>query len=133
MGYVALHEWVNGYREVVSFQGDVATFNLMSERIEPIPFRAKTIEVPKSTCKYLYVVAITTSVVLVGVACITAAYALLQPTPYADGSHLFMYNRVAGSVWVGRPLLLLRAAAAITMLSTTPLRTLGFSQAKPRG
>ncbi|EQC30703.1 hypothetical protein, variant, partial [Saprolegnia diclina VS20] len=121
MGYVALHEWVNGYREVVSFQGDVATFNLMSERIEPIPFRAKTIEVPKSTCNYLYVVAITTSVALVGVACITAAYALLQPSRDVDGLHLLMYNRVMGPVWVGRPLLLLRAAAAITMLSTTPL------------
>ncbi|EQC27351.1 hypothetical protein SDRG_14874 [Saprolegnia diclina VS20] len=121
MGYVALHEWVNGYREVVSFQGDVATFNLMSERIEPIPFRAKTIEVPKSTCNYLYVVAIVTSVALVGVACITAAYTLIRPSRSADGLHLLLYNRVVGPVWVGRPLLLLRASAAITMLSTAPL------------
>ncbi|KDO33573.1 hypothetical protein SPRG_22089 [Saprolegnia parasitica CBS 223.65] len=121
MGYVALHEWVRGYREVVSFQGDAATFNLMSERIEPIPFRAKTIEVPKSTCNYLYSIAIVTSVVLVGVACITAAYAVFQPSQGADGLHLLMYNRVAGLVWIGRPLLLLRAAAAITMLSTTSL------------
>ncbi|EQC36755.1 hypothetical protein SDRG_06190 [Saprolegnia diclina VS20] len=121
MGYVALHEWVNGFREAVSFQGDVATFNLISERIEPIPLRANAIEVPHSTCNYLYVVALLTSVALVAVACITAAYAFLQPTPDADGLHLPVYNQVAGPVWVGRPLLLLRAAAAITMLSTAPL------------
>ncbi|OQR86472.1 hypothetical protein ACHHYP_10513 [Achlya hypogyna] len=69
-GYVTLHEWVLGYREVVSIQGDVASYTLMSERIAPIPFSASASEVPMSTCRYLWttVVLITCILLAIGIA-----------------------------------------------------------------
>ncbi|OQR86856.1 hypothetical protein ACHHYP_09818 [Achlya hypogyna] len=118
-GYVTLYEWVVGLREVVSFQGDVATFTLMSERVEPIPFKASIKEVPVSTCRYLWTIVVLITCTLVTVAIVTASYALGKS---AEGLKLLQFNRVVGPVWVGRPLLILRAVTAITALSTTPLK-----------
>ncbi|OQR90400.1 hypothetical protein ACHHYP_05552, partial [Achlya hypogyna] len=117
-GYVALHEWATGLREVVSFQGDVAAHMLISERVEPIPFKVSSKEVPISTCRYLWTIVVLITCTLVAVAILTATYAM--QTAYGLG--LLQFNRVVGPVWVGRPLLLLRAVTAITALSTTPLR-----------
>ncbi|OQR90415.1 hypothetical protein ACHHYP_05523 [Achlya hypogyna] len=119
-GYAALYEWALGLREVVSFQGDVATFRLISERVEPIPFMASSLEVPNSTSRYIWVTVVMTTATFMVVAVVTAAYAI-SASRDMDLKQLHYFNRIVGPVWIGRPLLLLRALAAITALCTAPI------------
>ncbi|EQC37684.1 hypothetical protein SDRG_04714 [Saprolegnia diclina VS20] len=115
-GWIALMDWVYGDREVVSFQGDVATVHIMSEPLPPIVVTPNALEVPKSTSLCLYSNLVTSTSILVVVAVIAAAGADRQ-----SGNHLLCFFRVAGPVWVGRPLLLLRALPAMAALCTAPL------------
>ncbi|EQC41748.1 hypothetical protein SDRG_00612 [Saprolegnia diclina VS20] len=115
-GYVALYEWAIGIREVVSFQGDVATFNILSEPVDPIPFAANGLEVPVKSCRYFYAVCGITTCLFLCVAAVTVFH-----TASAAPNDFVQFLRVAGPVWVGRPLLLLRATAALAALCTVPL------------
>ncbi|KAG9397709.1 hypothetical protein AC1031_020289 [Aphanomyces cochlioides] len=101
-GWIALYDWVDGLREVIQFDGDEGSYTLMSAR----------------TCHYfwnfmIYVCGLTTLFVL-----LVFIYSV-QVKFDVDGFNLFQFNRVFGSVWVGRPLLLLRGLTAIIILSTS--------------
>ncbi|EQC33225.1 hypothetical protein SDRG_09209 [Saprolegnia diclina VS20] len=120
-GWVMLHEWALGFREVVSFQGDVRALTLLSERVEPQPFAASALEVPTPTATYLHYVVLATTSWLLFVTLLTLLYFACsdEHTNVLALRHLY---RVAGPVWLGRPILLLRAAAATTVLSTACIR-----------
>ncbi|OQR80947.1 hypothetical protein ACHHYP_16971 [Achlya hypogyna] len=135
-GFHMLHEWVWGYREVISFQGDVATFVLMSERIEGFERSPSPTELPTSTCKYLWYISVAATVGLVFVATITAGYVVVGGCRL-DGHELLRFNRVVGPVWIGRPMLLVRSVTALVILSTPPvtfhsLNGLGYFAFEPR-
>ncbi|OQR92488.1 hypothetical protein ACHHYP_03667, partial [Achlya hypogyna] len=119
-GSAMLFEWVYAYREVVAFEGDAASFVLMSERLESMPAVPSASETPASTCRYLWYVAVATSGVIACVAAITAAFVIAGGCT-VDGAKLLWFPRVAGPVWVGRPLLLVRAATALIVLSSPPI------------
>ncbi|KAF0693682.1 Aste57867_15385 [Aphanomyces stellatus] len=116
-GWVDLYEWVTGYREVVQFVGDVSWHTIMSERLVGAPFKASAIEVPNYTCSYIWYITVFTTLGIVGVAVITFVYICIERFQI-QGRHLFMFNRVMGPVWVGRPLMLIRAVSAIILLSS---------------
>ncbi|KAF0689583.1 hypothetical protein As57867_018916, partial [Aphanomyces stellatus] len=113
-------EWTMGNREVVSFQGDVGTINVITECAIPVFQPVQTHELPTIFSLYArsavqYVTGVLLSIVL-GVLLYT-----VWCRGRVDGLNLFLVNRVAGVVWVGRPLLLLRGITALALLSTASL------------
>ncbi|RHY85851.1 hypothetical protein DYB37_005200 [Aphanomyces astaci] len=60
------------------------------------------------------------SVVLAGLALVLAVYSVMNRWSVI-GRNLFRFNRVAGCVWIGRPLLLARGMSAILLLSRDTL------------
>ncbi|OQR91272.1 hypothetical protein THRCLA_09056 [Thraustotheca clavata] len=119
-GWMQLFDWAHGIREVVSFQGDVATFVLMSEPLVPHQFMALPLEVPRASCVYLWAICIFTTLGLVGIGIATVFYIIIDRFAYHSW-HLLFFNRIVGPVWVGRPLLLARAFTALLALSTAPV------------
>ncbi|KAF0689970.1 Aste57867_18614 [Aphanomyces stellatus] len=118
-GWVCLFEWMQGTREVVSFEGDVSSLVLISIPDEPVPFPSSNSAV-KSATRLVYAIAMYISSVLglLAVMCIIGV-ALIRGR--MDGVNLLWFNRIVGSIWVGRPLLFLRGITAILVLSTTQL------------
>ncbi|RHY27421.1 hypothetical protein DYB32_006788 [Aphanomyces invadans] len=134
-GWITLYEWLDGRREVFDFQGDVGRFKLMSA---PLPFQsmvANPAQLPHSACKYVHYISIYVSMVLVGVAIVAsmAGLASLCSTARSPGhlSHWIFFNRVVGSVWVGRPMLCIRGMTAVMVLATAPIdlvKSHGYTQ-----
>ncbi|KDO23885.1 hypothetical protein SPRG_10030 [Saprolegnia parasitica CBS 223.65] len=116
-GWVLLSDWVLGVREVVSFEGDNATLVLISEAYDTTSTDPSATTVGRATTVVFYLV-VYVSVILVVVAVACSFFGLLHR---ADPRHLVVFHRVAGATWVGRPLLFLRGASAIVLLSTAPM------------
>ncbi|KAF0682311.1 Aste57867_25538 [Aphanomyces stellatus] len=120
-------EWTMGNREVISFKGDIGTINVITEYAIPVLQPVQTYELPTIFSLYArsavqYVTGVLLSIVL-GVLLYT-----VWCRGRVDGLNLFLVNRVAGVVWVGRPLLLLRGITALALLSTASLElTLTYS------
>ncbi|KAF0685864.1 Aste57867_22301 [Aphanomyces stellatus] len=113
-------EWATSDREVVTFQGDVGTINVITECAMPVYQPVQTHELPTIFSLYArsavqYVTGVLLSIVL-GVLLYT-----VWCRGRVNGLNLFLVNRVAGVVWVGRPLLLLRGITALALLSTASL------------
>ncbi|KAF0693778.1 Aste57867_15277 [Aphanomyces stellatus] len=117
-GWAMLYDWIQGTREVVSFQGDVGTIVLMSTRDVPQLFPSST-SIVKAASKYIFelVQYVTTLLGVVGGLCATAAIFATVHAP-----NLVWFNRVGGSIWIGRPLLCLRGITAVLLLSTSQLQ-----------
>ncbi|KAF0686983.1 hypothetical protein As57867_021168, partial [Aphanomyces stellatus] len=120
IGWVYLFEWATGVREVISFEGNVNIFPLVSNKYVPVINKAREVEVPRSACQYLWVASVIVSVVLFVVAILSTLYAGLARFRIV-GRNLFQINRIVGAVWLGRPLLLLRGMTALVLFSTSPL------------
>ncbi|KDO20669.1 hypothetical protein SPRG_13421 [Saprolegnia parasitica CBS 223.65] len=116
-GYIMLYEWAIGHREVVSFQGDVTTFVLMSEPLAPLPLALSGSEIPYSTSRYFWQLAVITTIGLTGLALML----LLLGARHWRNSAILRFNRIAAPVWLGRPLLLVRSITGIMVLSTAPI------------
>ncbi|OQR90187.1 hypothetical protein THRCLA_22577 [Thraustotheca clavata] len=115
-GWTMLFDWAQGRREVISMEGDNGTITIISET-----FSTESMNLSKSSLSHasriVFYILIYFSAVLVaiGFICTFASYRCQLES-------LFFFNRIAGSTWVGRPLMLLRGAAAIVLLSSPPIR-----------
>ncbi|OQR95768.1 hypothetical protein THRCLA_07581 [Thraustotheca clavata] len=118
-GYIELYEWVYGEREVVSFEGDAGTFVVLSERLNGFTFAANQKDIPNTTSQYLWGTTIATTFLLLTVALLTL-FIYVRSTSYSS-YHLLFFNRIVGPVWLGRPLMIVRSATAIVILSTSPI------------
>ncbi|KAF0689880.1 Aste57867_18701 [Aphanomyces stellatus] len=119
LGWVCLYDWVQGKREVVSFEGDVTTLVLISSADEsPVPFASDSSRMSSAT-RLLYILVVYTTCVLGSLAflCLWGAVLWLG----RSNTNLVWFNRIVGCIWVGRPLLLLRGLTAMLVLSTTQL------------
>ncbi|KAF0717924.1 Aste57867_2013 [Aphanomyces stellatus] len=117
-GWLTLFDWVDGTREVLSLEGDVGTATLMSDRIAYAQFTANPLELPRSACAYFWYLTLYVTIVCGLVTSIIVFYGFLTQFRIGGGN-LFQFNRVVGSVWMGRPILFLRGFSAILMLSTS--------------
>ncbi|KAF0711885.1 hypothetical protein As57867_004988, partial [Aphanomyces stellatus] len=119
-GWSCLFDWVEGRREAVSFEGDAASLVLMSSAEPPRLFPSSTNQ-PTSASQFIYyfVVYVTLVMALVALACLTCA---IHVRCQVHGVNLFWFNRVVGSMWVGRPLMFVRGVTAIILLSTSQLQ-----------
>ncbi|KAH9111271.1 hypothetical protein AeMF1_014160 [Aphanomyces euteiches] len=119
-GWLYAFEWAQTYREVVSFEGDANIIPLISNKYDPILNQAQSLEVPKSSCQYLWAISVMVSSILVLVGILVSLYSFLLRGRIV-GRNIFQFNRVVGAVWLGRPLLLVRGMTAVILLSTSPV------------
>ncbi|KAF0720155.1 Aste57867_510 [Aphanomyces stellatus] len=119
-GWVYIYDWAQYSREVVSFEGDNGIFTLLSNKYNPTINQAQALEVPKSACQYLWVVSAVVSSILGFVAILVATYSFLIRGRVV-GRNLLHFNRIGGSVWLGRPFMMVRGMTAIILLSSSPI------------
>ncbi|KAF0688429.1 Aste57867_19945 [Aphanomyces stellatus] len=121
VGWMTMYEWVMGLREVYTFASDWDVWTLMG-RYEPfVPFAANGVELPRTASKYLWVVCIYVTVILVFVFLLTLVYGSLVARFKVDGRNLVFSNRLVGGSWIGRPFLFVRGMTAILVLATSPV------------
>ncbi|KAH9159917.1 hypothetical protein LEN26_002105 [Aphanomyces euteiches] len=120
-GWIYTYEWAQGFREVVSFEGDANILPLISDKYSPVINEAQPLEVPTSSCQYLWSVPVVVSTIIFFVGLIVIFYSFLLHGRIV-GRNLFQFNRVVGAVWLGRPILLVRSLTAIILLCTSPLK-----------
>ncbi|KAF0719092.1 Aste57867_1289 [Aphanomyces stellatus] len=119
-GWVSLFDWVEGKREVIQLEGDIDAIILMSDVTLPLHLvdnsnRSDSHGLQGNELLF-YAVAYTSVVAsLVGVTIVCYS---MRANLNVAWRHLIMFNRVACSVWIGRPLLLLRGLTAMLLLST---------------
>ncbi|KAF0698950.1 Aste57867_10441 [Aphanomyces stellatus] len=128
-GWMTMFEWVHGEREVYAFEGDFATYTLMSRSQALVPFAANVHEMPQNACTYLWVICLYVSFILLVVILLVGVYTVVA-CGRIDGRNLFQTNRLVGGAWIGRPFLFVRGLTAIVVLSTSPVafrRAFGLS------
>ncbi|ETV93353.1 hypothetical protein H310_12618 [Aphanomyces invadans] len=124
-----MYEWVEGKREVFTFEGDEGAFTTISPSKSSVPLAANPLELPQNACNYVRYIITYVTFALSGVAVVLVGYAAVARFQLG-GLQLLQFNRVVGSVWIGRPFLLLRGMTAVVMLSTANMVfvvTHGFS------
>ncbi|CAK4609799.1 unnamed protein product, partial [Aphanomyces euteiches] len=119
-GWMYVHEWAQGYREVVSFEGDAGIIPLISDKYSPMIIQAQALEVSKNACQYLWVVSVVVSYILVAVGILVLVYSFYLRARVV-GRNFFQFNRIVGAVWLGRALLIVRGMTALILLSTSPI------------
>ncbi|KAF0712588.1 Aste57867_4775 [Aphanomyces stellatus] len=116
-GWLHLFEWLQGIREVVSFEGDVATYVLISQPYAPSSFLADPLQVPNRFSYVLWFVMLymcfLSGAILVVV--LVAAFFSHDRNKWR-GFNLCYFNPVVGIVWIGRPLLIARGLTAMALL-----------------
>ena len=115
-GWMSIYEWALGQREAVSFQGDIQTLNLLSDVYLPDAHYAATSDITQSFALYQWCIAVITS----GISLVLAYLLFVRriQSPHSTYRNWFVFNRVVGSVWIGRPFMVVRGIAALTCLST---------------
>ncbi|KAF0715649.1 Aste57867_3276 [Aphanomyces stellatus] len=120
-GWLHLLDWVQGTREVVSFQGDAATFVLVSKPYAPQSFVVDPLQIPT---RFSYLVGVLLWC-MTGISALVLAVAMLWALlahGEFSGLNLIFFRPVVGVVWMGRPLLALRGLVAMTLLSTASIQ-----------
>ncbi|KAH9155872.1 hypothetical protein AeRB84_002197 [Aphanomyces euteiches] len=107
--WIMLFDWVQGTREVVKFQTDVGVITVLSTQYELTTTPADAMEVPLNLALYVHRVVQYFTLYII------------HSRGYIQGRNLFSFNRVAGLVWLGRPLVFVRGITAICLLSTASL------------
>ncbi|KAG9408196.1 hypothetical protein AC1031_021441 [Aphanomyces cochlioides] len=120
-GWLMIYDWVEGKREVLSFEGDATTMRLISSADSPSQYPSNFDSLTSAT-RLIYYFVLYTSLILSAIVVASVIYMLCSRFK-ADGWNLFWFNRIVSSVWIGRPLMFLRGATAALLLSTTQLQT----------
>ncbi|KAG9414735.1 hypothetical protein AC1031_008150 [Aphanomyces cochlioides] len=111
-------DWVDGLREVVSLQGDAGTLTAVSSLVQVVSSTPNSLEIPINLAYYCQQCIQYTTLVIFLVTFIALLYAGFVHGQI-EGFNMFGINRVAGIVWLGRPMLFLRCLVAILLLSTS--------------
>ncbi|KAF0688112.1 Aste57867_20241 [Aphanomyces stellatus] len=129
-GWITMYEWAVGTREVYMFEGDVGSVTTISPSQPFVELPANPLELPHRASYYVLYIIIYTAVVFSIVGLLVLVVGVWHRFQ-VNGRTLFYFNRVVGSVWIGRPCLLVRGVMAIVILSTSNVvftSTSGFSQ-----
>ncbi|KDO25728.1 hypothetical protein SPRG_09027 [Saprolegnia parasitica CBS 223.65] len=118
-GWALLLDWVHGRREVVSFEGDDLTLVLISDAYDVTPSTSTGATLGTATIGVYY--ALVYACALLGAVTVVTILWATYARNTLTSINLFAFNRVAGSTWLGRPLLLLRGMSAILLLSSAPI------------
>ncbi|KAF0698935.1 Aste57867_10470 [Aphanomyces stellatus] len=122
VGWMTMHDWAMGLREVYTFASDWDVWTLMGRHEPFVPFAANGVEMPRTASKYLWIVCIYVTAILVLVFLLTLLVgSIATPRVKVDGGNLLFSNRLVGGAWIGRPFLFVRGLTAILILSTSPV------------
>ncbi|KAF0688121.1 Aste57867_20235 [Aphanomyces stellatus] len=113
-------QWAVGHRQVVRFEGDVGFIHLVTEVKEAMQQDILAHEFLTTLASYICSSVQYITGVMLAITIAIALY-ILSSRGSVEASNLMKMNRVAGIVWVGRPLLLLRGVTALALLSTGTL------------
>ncbi|KAF0688421.1 Aste57867_19937 [Aphanomyces stellatus] len=119
--WLYLFEWVEGKREVISLHGAMDTMTTLSTTKPLVQQLTDSIEIPLNVGRFFNGCIFYVTSVLFGVGCLVTMY-ILTNFGYVDGFNVMAFNYVAGQVWIGRPLILLRGLTSIALLSTSQLK-----------
>ncbi|OQR83688.1 hypothetical protein THRCLA_10920, partial [Thraustotheca clavata] len=137
-GWSMFIDWAMGVREVVSLEGDEGTFAFISNQysIEAYSTSGGNLHVLNSTILMAYLV-LYSSIVLTGLLALGTVYIFHQPAKVYP-INLIAFSRIAGSVWIGRPMLFVRGCTALAILGScnvvlTQARNWTWFVSNPRG
>ncbi|KAF0698266.1 Aste57867_11097 [Aphanomyces stellatus] len=119
--WLYLLEWVEGKREVISIHGTLDNLTTISSTKLLTQKLTNAIEIPVNVGRFFYTMTFYVTAVLFGVGCVATMY-IVSSRGYVDGINVIAFNYVAGHVWIGRPLMLLRSLASVALLSTSELK-----------
>ncbi|KAF0699574.1 Aste57867_9862 [Aphanomyces stellatus] len=120
-GWLHVVEWLEGTREVVSFEGDAHIFALMSKAYPAGVFAADQLSIPNRFSYFVWLLMLYMCIVSATVLLVALAYAVWTRGSFC-GRNLAFFSPVVGIVWMGRPLLFVRGVTAIVMLSTANIQ-----------
>ncbi|KAH9117930.1 hypothetical protein LEN26_012347 [Aphanomyces euteiches] len=119
--WLYMFDWVQGIREVVSFQGDNGTATLISTGLTYIEISPNVLEIPINVSYYMRWMLQYITWLMLCVACIVCCY-ILALKASIEAANMVSFSRVTALVWIGRPLILVRALCAVCLLSTSTLK-----------
>ncbi|EQC27426.1 hypothetical protein SDRG_14752 [Saprolegnia diclina VS20] len=119
LGWMYLLDWALNAREVISVQGDVGTFTIVSYLYTPIVDAA--LPPLAGLGPYLSTLAALPTVTLLALVVVLLIVRLGQHTRGTSADWVAFYP-VGASIWVSRNVLVVRSVAAILCLSTVPLQ-----------
>ncbi|RHY25098.1 hypothetical protein DYB32_008516 [Aphanomyces invadans] len=114
-------EWAMGYREVVAFHGDSGAMTVVSAYSIFSTTQPNPLEIPTTGSFYCVLCLQYTTAVIFAVTAITILFTVVSKG-HIEGFNMVEVNRMAGIVWVGRPLLTLRSLVAICLLATSSVQ-----------
>ncbi|OQS02607.1 hypothetical protein THRCLA_21371 [Thraustotheca clavata] len=117
-GWIAIYEWLRGLREVYTFEGDNGRIDVISHRMEFQQVPSNPLETPFMVNTLAWYLCLYTTSILGIVAVALGVQSLLQSPIPIPTTNMLNFNRVAGSVWVGKSLLVCRSLFAMGYLST---------------
>ncbi|KAH9194650.1 hypothetical protein AeNC1_003386 [Aphanomyces euteiches] len=120
MAWLLAIDWATNNREVISFQGDLNSINVLSTQTFDLVSTFNPLEVPYNVAYYIRYVCLYVTACIICVATFVIFYIFLHKGR-VEGWNFFEINRVAGIVWIGRTSLFVRSMAAICLLSTQSL------------
>ncbi|OQS04884.1 hypothetical protein THRCLA_02913, partial [Thraustotheca clavata] len=114
-GWAMLLDWVKGTREVIAIEGDNGSLALISEAYSTASMTLSQGSLTNASIVVYYaLIYFTTVIILLGVVCTLGLYQCRH-------SNIFFFNRLVGSTWIGRPIMFLRGATAVVLLSSAPI------------
>ncbi|KAF0720112.1 Aste57867_554 [Aphanomyces stellatus] len=119
--WLIMFDWVQGLREVVSFEGDLGKLTSMSTSTTFIQVAVNPMEIPLNIAYYMRWLLQYITWVMLGVACLVCLY-IIGLRGQIEASNMTSFSRVTALVWIGRPLIFLRALSAISLLATSTLQ-----------
>ncbi|KAH9073260.1 hypothetical protein Ae201684P_015077 [Aphanomyces euteiches] len=115
-----IFDWAQGVREVVSFQGENGTLTALSTNRPLIETQANPTEIPSNVAYLMSWLLQYITGILVCVGCVVLLY-ILGLRGQVEAMNIISFSRVGSLVWIGRPLIFVRALTAIGLLSTATL------------
>ncbi|KAF0709941.1 Aste57867_5698 [Aphanomyces stellatus] len=112
--WLFMFDWVQGIREVVSFEGDTGNLTTMSTSTT-FQIAVNPMEIPLNIANYMRWFLQYITWVMLGVACLVCFY-IIGLRGQIEASNMISFSRVTSLVWIGRPLILLRALSAVCLL-----------------
>ncbi|KAG9397889.1 hypothetical protein AC1031_016479 [Aphanomyces cochlioides] len=118
--WLFLFQWVEGLREVVSFEGDADKLTAISTASSFVQVMANSMEIPTNLSFFRRVILQYVSGIMLLVACIVCGY-ILALQGRIEAKNMLSFSRVTALVWLGRPLIFARAFSAVSLLATSNL------------
>ncbi|KAG9397901.1 hypothetical protein AC1031_016490 [Aphanomyces cochlioides] len=118
--WLYMFDWVQGVREAVTFQGDKNKLTLLSSSTNFIEMPGNPMEIPVNKSYYMRLLLQYITWIMLCVACIVCFY-ILGLKARIEAANMTSFSRVTALVWIGRPLIMLRALSAVCLLATSTL------------